>query len=160
MRATVLPLLGVLLFAGVMVMGHLILKCRYRWRYRRAAARLGFSLGRVRSRVTESPLVERGFTSVSLRPGDLQDVVHSIRAEALAAGYVELEEPRASWGCQLQEWPGGSPPLRLRFWPPPGLTSLTLLAYASGWAIPSSSRPRARSVTVPPGHTGLKIMLT
>lgn len=154
----VLRVLGGLLIGAVLLVAHPILKLQDRRRYSRVAKSLGFNLGRVHSRVTDPPLVQRGFTIVSLRPGDLRDVVESIRAEARAAGHVELQEPRAAFYAQLQEWPGG-PPLELRFWPPPGLTSLTLTAFASGQVIPSSWRQGARSVTVPPGHTGLRISL-
>ncbi len=157
----VLRLLGVLLIAPVMLIAYPILKLRDRLRYSRAAKSLGFNLGRVRSRVTDGRfLVGQGFTIVSLRPGELRDVVDSISAEARAAGYVELEEPRAARRVQLQEWPGDGPPLELRFWPPPGLSGLKLTAYASGEAIASSLSKRARSVTVPPGHTGLRTRLT
>jgi len=159
-RVIVLRWLGALLIAAVMLVEYPILKLEDRWRYTRAAKSLGFNLGRVLSRVTDSSLVQHGFTIVSLRPGDLRDVVDSIRAEARAAGYVELDEPRAAWHVQPQKRPGGSPPLELRFWPPPGLTSLTLSAFGAGEAIVSSWSRHARSVTVPPGHTGLQIRLT
>ena len=157
---TVLRWLGALLIAAVMLVEHPIHKLQDRWRYSRAAKSLGFNLGRVRSRVTDPSLVQHGFTIVSLRPGDVRDVVHSIRAEARAAGYLELEEPRAEWPVQQHQWPGGSPPLELRFWPPPGLTSLTLSAFGSGETIAPSWSKRARCVTVPSGHTGLQIRLT
>jgi hypothetical protein len=134
----VLRVLGALLVAGVMLIMHPILWLRDRRRYSRAAKRLGFNLGRVRSRVTDPPLVQRGFTMIPLRTGDLLDVVESIRAEAQAAGYVELEEPHASAYTQLNEWPGRSSPVELRFWPPPGPTSLKLTACASAM---SSGQP-------------------
>ena len=156
----VLRLLGVLLVAAVLLVEHPILKLQYRLRYSKAAKSLGFNLGRVLSRVTDPPLVQRGFTIVSLRQGDLREVVESIRAEARTAGYVELEESRTAWHAQLHEWPGGGPPPELRFQPPPGLASLTLSAFASGEAIASSWSKRARSITVPPGHTGLCTRLT
>ena len=156
----VLRLLGVLLVAAVLLVEHPILKLQYRLRYSKAAKSLGFNLGRVLSRVTDPPLVQRGFTIVSLRQGDLREVVESIRAEARTAGYVELEESRTAWHAQLHEWPGGGPPPELRFRPPPGLASLTLSAFASGEAIASSWSKRARSITVPPGHTGLCTRLT
>jgi hypothetical protein len=139
-------MLASLLIAAVMLIAHPILKSRDRWRYSRAASRLGFDLGQVIRRVVDPPLVQRGMTIVSLRPGDWQDAVESIHAAARAAGY---QEPLES--------PGDVPPRDLWFWPSPGITGLpsfTLSAYAPG---ESMSPP---SVTVPPGHTGLRIRLT
>ena len=139
-------LLGALLIAGAMLIAHPILKWRDRWRYTRAASRLGFDPGRVISKVVGPPLADPGLTIVSLRPGDWQDVVDSIRADARAAGYEEPLPP-----------PGGIPPHDQSFNPPPGITWLPrfrLSAYPPGAAI------GPRNVTVPPGHTGLRIRLS
>jgi hypothetical protein len=102
MAVAVGRLLGAVLMAVVMLIGHPILKWQDRRRYYSAAKRLGLNQGRVISKVVGAPFAQRGLTMYSLRSGDWRDVVERIRADARTVGYHDSlgENPRRIRGSR------------------------------------------------------------